>query len=614
MGSLQKTVAAENGSAGLAPAELSVPGFVVVVSDDHSDVVSQEDVDRFAATYETICGPQRRRTHVGRSFAHVIELSWEGLSGTGYHRGAWSVTAGVARGARNGSLPDAALLEGQFALVTYDEATQTLTVATDSFGLFPLYHAARDGTHYFSTSALTIAKHLAAPPDVLALFLFLRAGFHFGARTHWQGVERLEPGHRFRFTPNGTRVERYWRPEPDEAVTSLDLEAAAHHCVQACVDTFRSGYANRDPAWADLTGGYDSRLLTIALARAGVPFRTNTVGPEWLEDVRIARLVAEAAGFEWTRFAPDTCVGDDFPALFGRALAAGQGQLDILQLMGVLATHDAKRVSIDRLLTGGGGEHFQFHAWKSEFANAGRSNHVNMDKWVRMRMLGSLDTSVFADYPAREVEADIRDRGAAWIAPYRSEINTLQLDLLFAYKMTGHFGAYTGAASSVLRSELPFYLRPVFLSAFSTSYRHRNGHRLMQRMIEELQPSAAAIRTTRGGPAQPMRVGNLHRFLPYYANLAAKAVEKATGMRVYVPAAERRARIPAARFLAARSLLGDDVRSFRSLALYKREELERLFSEAAQPAFPHATLLGRIVTVEAALRAVDTEVAARDRS
>jgi hypothetical protein len=408
--------------------------------------------------------------------------------------------------------------------------------------------------------------------------------------------------------PQGVRVERYWRPEPDESVTRLNLQATARFCVDACVETFGKLYADDGPLWADLTGGYDTRLLTAALSRAGVRFRTNTVGPDWTEDVQIARMVAEAGEFEWTRFSPYVDVGDDFAVHLARALAAGQGHLDALQLIGVLATHDAKRADLDRLLTGGGGEQFQFQTWLTEFVQAGRTTSVDVDKWVRMRLLATpVDTSIFNGYSASDVEGDLRDRCVAWIAPYRNEVNTLQLDLLYAYKVMGHFGAYTGAASSVMRSELPFYMRPVALAGLSTAHRHRNGHRLMQHMIHELMPKVAAVRTTKGGPAQPMRLGNVHRFLPYYGRLASKVVTKATGVHVYSPRGQRRVPIPLEARVAARRLLGD-VRAFRSLALYRRDELEGLIADAAHPEFAHATLFGRIVTVEAALRAIDVEV------
>jgi Glutamine amidotransferase domain len=597
------------------PIDMSIPGFVAVASEDGTDVPFDE-VDRLAAAYEAICGPaSRRASHAAGAFARVIEFRRDDGPGPVTRPGdSWNVAAGVAHGVEGVAAADAALLEGQFALVTYDARSQTFSAATDAFGMFPLFRAARNGRQYFSTSALALAKHLGAAPDGLGLFVFLRTGYHFGARTHWLGVERLEPGQRILFTPNGVRSELYWRPEPDEAVARLDLEASARFCVRTCVESFRNLYANEDTGWADLTGGYDTRLLTLALSRADVRFRTNTVGADWTEDVRIAQEVAEAAGFDWTRLPLITEAVDDFPALFARALAAGNAHLDALELMRVLATHDAKRADLPHLLTGGGGEQFHYHAWQSEFARVGRSTRVNVDNWVRMRLLGSLDTSIFADYPADEVERDLRDRCLAWIAPDRHELNTHQLDRLFTYKMMGHFGAYTGAATSVLPTELPFYLRPVFLSAFSVSYRHRLGHRLMQCMIEDLQPRAAAVRTTRGGPAQPIRIGNVYRFVPYFLRLTVKALEKVTGMHVYRPRAERRTPMsPELRLAALQTVLGEDAESMRSGVLFKAAELDRLFGEAEQPDFARGQIFGRILTVEAALRAVGAHVTSADR-
>src|SRR5205085_8332089 len=85
------------------------------------------------------------------------------------------------------------------------------------------------------------------------------------------------------------------------------------------------------------------------------------------EDVRIARDVAEAAGLPWTTFPPPTDPNGDFKERFRRALAAGHGHLDAIELARVLATHEAKRLDLPRLLTGGGGEHFQYYAWQTEF-------------------------------------------------------------------------------------------------------------------------------------------------------------------------------------------------------------------------------------------------------
>src|SRR5918911_709650 len=110
---------------------------------------------------------------------------------------------------------------------------------------------------------------------------------------------------------------------------------------------------------------------------------------------------------------------------------------------------------------------------------------------MAMRLLPSLDTSVFARFPATEVEDRLRTQQRAWIFDYADEVNTRQLDLLFAYRSTGHFGSHTGASWPLIGSEMPFYVRDVFTAAFSTNFRHRNVFRLMQRMIASLDPAVA---------------------------------------------------------------------------------------------------------------------------
>lgn len=137
----------------------------------------------------------------------------------------------------------------------------------------------------------------------------------------------------------------------------------------------------------------------------------------------------------------------------------------------------------------------------------------------------------------------------------------------------------------------------------------------MQHMIEQLQPRAAAVRTTKGGPAQPMRVTNLHRFLPYYFRLASKAVEKVTGVCVYQPRAARR--VPASagfRLAALRTVVGEDARLLRLRALFKPADLDRLLADAGRAEAGRGRLFGRIRTVEAALLAIGVEVDRGGRS
>lgn len=111
---------------------------------------------------------------------------------------------------------------------------------------------------------------------------------------------------------------------------------------------------------------------------------------------------------------------------------------------------------------------------------------------------------------------------------YQAEPSSRQLDACYAYMSAGHFGAYRAADDLDIRAQLPFFFEPVFTAAFSMSQRHRGGFRLMRTMMERLDPAAAAIKTTRGGPALPMRPSTLHRYLPYYRMLGRKGLSMAT--------------------------------------------------------------------------------------
>jgi hypothetical protein len=127
-----------------------------------------------------------------------------------------------------------------------------------------------------------------------------------------------------------------------------------------------------------------------------------------------------------------------------------------------------------------------------------------------------------------KVRSDLLDMFADWIEPYRGEPKTRRLDACYAFKGSGHFGAYRAADDVDISAQLPFYFEPVFTTAFSLQARHRAGLRLMRAAIHRLNPQVAAVETTRGGPATPMRPGALPRYLPFYGQLGRKGFNKVT--------------------------------------------------------------------------------------
>jgi hypothetical protein len=598
-------------------------GIVGIVSGTRDAPVSGAEINELTSAYESLRGVGTREDAAAGDFARITKVTLDaGQDCVTWPRvgASWVITVGTphVNGATDGA--DIGSLDGQFVWACYDAERGEVSIATDPFGMQALYLAERGGKTYLSTSALALAKHLRARPSPLGVSVYLRAGYQFGAVTNWDGIERLEPGTRVTFTARGPVRETYWRPSVDEAITEMSLDEAAEHCRQIAAKTYQSRYGAQPAlSWCDLTGGYDSRLLALLLREAGANFVVNTVGDERNPDVRIAAQLAEIAGWDWTNFDVPNDWPELLPKLIPAAVGWGDCHLDALQLAEVLWFHIEKARVHPTLYIGGGGEHFRSYAWEQEFLNGGRSTRVNLDNWVDMKMLKPVNTEIFIEDPSAMVREDFRRRMAAYAEPYSSYLNTVQLDMLYAYKCTGHFGAYLSAASGVISAELPFYLKPVFNAAFSTSHRNRGAHRLMRRMIEMLDPQLASVETAKGGPAQTPRLTNLYRFAPYYRQLARKGVTKISERVLHrpllIPSAPSEAQRAAARGAFVDTF--DDGRpirweAMRSRPLYKRSVLDELLSRAGEPGLSDAGMLSRILTLELALREADAVVEDED--
>ena len=591
-------------------------GLVAVISRPPGEPVGVEESGVLQRTYEGMRGHRVREVLQAGSGARLAVFGRpEGDDAAVVERrqGSWAAAVGVVHA--EGPLLDSGLeeLDGSFALVRHDEDLGAITAASDPFGMQQLYVAETPERVYLSTSAIVLAKFLQASPSALDVFTYLRIGLNFGPNTHWPTVERLLPGTRLSVATGKVERSHYWRPSLDHTVRRLPFNRAVEHCTEVAIETVRTRLGNETAPWSDLTGGFDSRLLNLLLERAGVSFHANTIGSDDDEDVVIASRLARAAGWDWTRFELPPDWHQTLPKMLGPSLAWSDGQLDILQLSEVLWQHREKSRLTPSLLVGGGGEHFSDNAWRQEFLRAGRSNVVNWENLLTMQVLPPLGAPIFRTDRSGDVRAKLRRQMQDWVEPYAEEPNTFQLDLLCAFRWTGHFGAYRSAAAAFLDAQLPFYFKPIFTAVTSTSFRFRNNHRLQRHVIAGLNRNLAALETTRGGPAEPWRLSNLHRFAPYYGRIARKAVnrvsQKAIGRSLLPSRGSARPLTARAARAAVVSHLENaaDFRydELRLAPLLRRDTFEELIRRARDPAVEDATLLGRVITAELALRETD---------
>jgi asparagine synthetase B (glutamine-hydrolysing) len=592
-------------------------GIVAIIARDRSDPVQEEEIEALARTYESLRGTTGQHGASAGRYARVIVLGTRENGRPEIERAgdSWAASIGTVHhdGPLPGTRPDD--LEGHFGLISHDAATESVLVATDPVSLQPVYKAERGQRTYVSDSALVLAKHLGANPSRLGLLTFLRTGYHFGTMTNWEGVVRLEPGGCLTFTPSGTEEGSYWRPKVDEAVAELDFDEAVEHTSRVALETCQRWLAGRNGIWADLTGGFDSRLLALLLDKLGIPFDVDTRG-DYTDDRRLAGEIARVKGWRWLDLLPPPDWSETLPQMVRRTVAWSDGHLDPLELSWVLWAHSQMREQHPSVLYAGGGEHLRGYTWRQEWPRAGKTRTVNFDNWLDLRLIHPMNMEVFAEDPTPEVRADMLARMKKWVAAYESELNTTQCDLMFLYKMTGHFGIYRSADAAFIQAEVPLYSKQMYTTAISLNYRHRRNHRLVRHMIWRLDPRAAAIETDSGGPAEPWRLTNLHRFVPYYAQLGRKAVNKVgqkfLGRRLVAPLESGNWWCPPEARRAMLSSLGGNGplshATMRSAALFDGASLGDFLARAREDDFDDASLLGRILAVEVGLQTVGTSV------
>jgi hypothetical protein len=505
-------------------------------------------------------------------------------------------------------------LDGPFALVIYNKPADKLAIVSDPLGFVSIFYARRGNRIYVATSALAVAKAVQATPSEYGTYLFLTTGSVYGKSTLWQEVERLLPGTILEITHADSTESVYWSPVIKDEITRLSLTETVDYVLELLSRLMNYHLKREGQTWADLTGGFDSRFVTMMMNHCGLPFKASCQGPVASPDVRISSHIAQRLGWDYQHnMLPDDWGRERYEKL-SRALGKGDGHLDVFKLSGVLWDQDQRALEYDTSIWGLGGELWRGFFWRQELLNVGRSPTVNYDRLVDYRMMHPVEHTVFGDagrvkWIREELKSLLKSIGDR----YADSPNTVKLDCIYAYKNTGHTGAHISAVIGQQRVVAPLFLKGSMMCAISTHFKWRNHSRLVRLLMEKVNPVLASVETTSGGPALPMRATNLHKFKPYWSLIGRQLVRKASHAllgRSLLPALrDEFATYPLTRWrqdtldcLEQGNIL--DHAHMHSARLYDAEGLADFLKQARTEEFGQETFLSRILTVEMALRSV----------
>lgn len=198
------------------------------------------------------------------------------VPGTGGSEGrSWALAIGAIRASK--ALCRAPLTDlGAFAAVRFDAGADRVEVVSDPFGMQAIYVAERDDRTYFPTCATALARHLNAPLDPLG------SGAVPEGRTPVRSPRQLDrrgasgPGRLASLRRRPPQARGVLDPSVDASVRAMPLERTIDHCAEALRETLRAHLSGDERPWADLTGGFDSRLIAAALVSCGIPSVANT--------------------------------------------------------------------------------------------------------------------------------------------------------------------------------------------------------------------------------------------------------------------------------------------------------------------------------------------------
>jgi hypothetical protein len=479
---------------------------------------------------------------------------------------------------------------GVFGLFVHDRVHGGWQIAVDNAGLYKVFWDERG----CATSLLELTRARSTHFDGLlpaALIEFLAHGAIYGPDTFVAGVRKLG-GDELLELPAAGGPPRSLRKRLEEP--NFDGQSVVAFFAPLARSTAGLKVS------ADITGGFDTRLITCLLYKAGAELETTIAGMADAEDVRIAAEIARLLDRPFFVTPHDLSrVEEELPQVFHD----GDGQIDCCTFHR-LRQHCLARLArgVQVISHGGGGELYRDYYSSQDFPRYG-SSVVKFERYYDLRFA---PVSIPRHYLTRQgaaLLAQVRPRTLAKFTEYKAATNNESYDrVAYFVRFSEVWGrTYSNYINLGLGVVAPFCdWRNVHAAINLPPWRKfRNGwHR---QVLTAHCPKLAALRTTEGFSAST----ELRHLLPDIAGylgmkslrLARKASQRLLGKTLFdtqgAPTVNEPGLIPAARASGAFPLALDALKG------------GGLFAPDLKPEDIQDKYVGRVLTLGLFLRHIE---------
>ncbi len=407
-------------------------------------------------------------------------------------------------------------LDGCFALMAYDGATQRFIAATDYNRTVPLFYAVTEAGAYLCSSELALARLLKAEIDPHGFAQTIHLGTPWGTRTRFAGVAMLAPA--TMLTIDGNLVADttpYWRPE-EEVVWKGGLDRIMDKwspMLARAVERYGE-YKGDGPLLADLTAGEDARLVLAQCEALGIDYLAQVGGFDEDEDVAVVEYASRELGFPHNVTAYHLIEPAQIKSHAEEIVLASDGYANFFTACIGFATglqgesYDRSAVKLSGMP---GGEAFRgSYYYRAKLLFPSLTGHFKPRFFTRLKYL--LDTQRgLLRFSDETFLADVHSEIAAALEDVKSFPDGTQVDHLLRLFQTCFWGlGHRGPAY------LPLASADMTRSIYSLPPKVKKRGKLTRALTEKLFAKLAWIKTQNGVPTVRRSLRRLPLFLPEY--------------------------------------------------------------------------------------------------
>ena len=305
---------------------------------------------------------------------------------------------------------------GVFGLFVYDRVQVGWQIAVDNAGMYKVFWDDRG----CATSLLELTRARGTRRDQLlpaALIEFLAHSAVYGSGTFVVGVRKLRWDELLELPAGGGRPRLL--PKRLEEPSLDDGQSVVAHFAPLARSLAGVKVS------ADVTGGFDTRLITCLLYQAGADFEIAIAGRADSVDVRIAAEIAQL--LERPFFITPHDLGrleEELPLVF----RDGDGQMDCCALHR-LRQHCLARLArgVQVISHGAGGPHFKDFLTYQDFPRYG-SQVVNFERFYDLRVAAVGIPRRYLSAEGAALLAEVRPRALAQFDEFKAATNNESYD------------------------------------------------------------------------------------------------------------------------------------------------------------------------------------------